>query len=60
MGESYDFLIRKSEYPGSKIQSTQSGQFVIFSDFVEKCNFGELISEYVKNTISTYTSGGTQ
>ena len=58
--ESYDFLIRKSGYSGSKILSTQSGQFVSFSDFVEKSNFGDLISEYVKKAISEYTSGGNQ
>jgi hypothetical protein len=43
----YDFLIAKDGLPGSKIHSTQSGQLVKFSDFVEKSNFGDLISEYV-------------
>jgi hypothetical protein len=56
--ESYEFLIRKPGYPGSKIHSTQSGQLVSFSEFVEKSNFGALISEYVKKAISEYTSGG--
>jgi hypothetical protein len=56
--EGYDFLIVKAGYRGSKIRSTQSGQLVKFSDFVEKSNLGDLISEYVKEAISKYTSGG--
>jgi len=55
--EDYDFLIIKSGYPGSKIRSTESGQLVKFSDFVEKSNTGDYISEYVKEAISKYIFG---
>jgi hypothetical protein len=54
--ENYAFLIAKDGLPGSKIHSTQSGQFVKFSDFVEESNFGDLISEYVKEAILWYAS----
>jgi len=54
--ESYDFLIVKDGFRGSKIRSTETGQLVSFSDFVEKSKLDDLISEYVKKAISNYSS----
>jgi hypothetical protein len=54
--EGYDFLIVKDGFRGSKIRSTETGQLVSFSDFVEKSKLDDLISEYVKKAISNYSS----
>jgi hypothetical protein len=54
--EGYDFLIIKSGYRGSRIRSTATGQLVKFSDFIEKSNLGDHISEYVKEAIKNYSS----
>jgi hypothetical protein len=52
----YDFLIIKKGFRGSRIRSTETGQLVKFSDFIEKSNLGAYISEYVKKAISSYAA----
>jgi len=50
--ECYEYFIRKERSFGSPVRSSETGQMMSFSDFVEKCDLGKYIQNYISEAIT--------
>lgn len=55
--ECYKYLIRKEEFKGAHVRSAKTGQLVGFPEFIEECNLGKVIQDYVSQAITEKIKG---